>query len=476
MAIKQKEVYENENKKKFRFTMPDAYVIIFSILLIAAIATLILPSGEYSRETVDGVTRVVPDSYQTTESEPLGFMDIPLSIQNGMVETAELIFLVLIIGGAFAVIESTGTINALIKSSIAKTKNKEYLLIAVVCIVFSVFGALGILTNAQIAFIPIGIILARSLGLDAIIGVALIKLGADAGHSVASLDPISTGLAQNIAELPLFSGVTLRLVLTLFILAATILYICYYTKKVKDNPEKSYMGKERFPTYDSSVSENEEVQFTGTHKLVLTLLALCMGFYIFGVFNYDWTTSHMAAIFIVVAIGTAVIARLTPNKLVKVFTKGTQQLAYGALIIGLARSIIILLENQQVLDTIVHGLSAAISPLSSYTGAIAMFVMNALFNLFVSSGSAQAAIVMPLMTPLADIMEIPRQVAVLAYKLGDGFTNVITPASGTLMACLAVAGVSWIKWIKFILPLVAIWTVLAIIFLSIAVVINWGPF
>lgn len=466
----------NKGKDRKKWGIPDAYVILFSILVLIALLTYIIPAGEFDREEVDGISMVVPDSYKQIEASPASLMDVFLAIQQGMIDSAPLIFLVLIIGGSFAVIESTGAIDALILKTIEKTKNREVLLITVVCILFSIFGALGIIVNAVIAFIPIGIILARSMKLDAVVGVSMIYLGAYAGFNTAFLDPLTTGTAQQIAQLPLFSGIGYRIVIYLVILLVTILYIAYYVKKIKNDPAKSVLGDTPFPKVEEKEKLIKEVAFTGLHKIVLLWLAIGIGIYVFGVFRFEWSLNQMAAMFLIIAVGTAIIAKISPNQLVAEFFNGAKGLVYGAMIIGMARSVVVILENGKILDTIVQGMAIAMEPFTSVFGAVVMFIANELFNILVSSGSGQAVIVMPIMTPLADLMEIPRQVAVQAYKLGDGFTNVITPTSGILMANLAIAGVAWTKWLRFVLPLLMIWTVLGIFFLVIGVLINWGPF
>ncbi|MBU5266983.1 YfcC family protein [Virgibacillus proomii] len=465
---------EREKRRK-KMALPDAYVILFTILLLAALATYVIPAGSFERETVNDITTVVPESYQKIDQQPISLIEIFTAIQQGMIDSAGLIFLVLIIGGAFAVIEYTGAIDALIMQTINQTKDKEYLLIIIVSTLFSIFGALGIIVNAVIAFIPIGIILARSMRLDAIVGVSIIYLGAYAGFNTAFLDPLTTGMAQEIAQVPLFSGIGLRILIYLTVLILTIGYVCWYANRVKKDPLNSILGENRFPKIADKDMANVPAQLTIVHKLVLGWLAIGIGFYVFGVFQYNWSLNHMAAMFIVIAIGTAVIARINSNEFVIQFFNGCKGLVYGALIIGMARSIVVVLENGQILDTIVQGMSKMMDPFTSVMGAIVMFIANFLFNIIVSSGSGQAVIVMPIMTPLADMMEISRQVAVQAYKMGDGFSNVITPISGVLMATLAIAGIPLGKWLKFIMPLVIIWCVIGIVYLTIAVMIGWGP-
>ncbi|MRG85000.1 YfcC family protein [Salinibacillus xinjiangensis] len=463
-------------KKKKKRQLPDAYVILFGFLVLAAILTYIIPAGSFEREPTDnGKSVIIPGSYEQIDQQPASVMDVFTSIQEGLVGGAALIFLVLIIGGAFAVIESTGAVDTVIMKTIDKTRNKEWLLITVVAVLFSIFGGLGIIVNAVIAFIPIGILLARAMNMDAIVGVSIIYLGAYSGFAIGFLDPMTTGFAQQIAELPLFSGLSFRLVIYVTVLASSLIYIIWYANRVKKDPQKSILKENRFPKYDEKSMDNVSSKLTTTHKLVLSVLAIGIGLYVYGVFQLGWSINQMAGIFIAIAIITALIAKMGANKLVLEFMNGCKGVVYGALIIGMARSIVVILENGMILDTIVNGMAVGMESFSSVTGAIALFIGNGLFNLVVSSGSGQAAIVMPIMTPLADLMEIPRQVAVQAYSMGDGFTNIITPLSGILMANLAIAGIPWTKWIKFALPLVLIWYTIGVIYLTIGVLMNWGP-
>ncbi|MFA1820841.1 Na+/H+ antiporter NhaC family protein [Virgibacillus oceani] len=312
--------------------------------------------------------------------------------------------------------------------------------------------------------------------MDAIVGVALVYLGAYSGYTVAGLDPITTGFGQEIAGLPVFSALWFRFIIYLFILLSSILYILYYIRKIENDPSKSIMGKNRFSTDLQSESEDQTLPFTRTMKFVLLYFAACLTIYTIGVFQDGWGLNEMAAIFIIIGIGTAIIAKINPNEFVRKFVKGAQGMVYAALIVGLARSIVVVLENGMILDSVVQSIATIIEPLPATIGAIGIYVFNLLLNLIITSGSGQAAIVMPIMAPLADIIEIPRQVAVLAYNMGDGFTNTIAPTSGILMASIAVARVSWVKWLKFMLPLLFIWMIIGGIALIIALAINLGPF
>ncbi|QKY68297.1 YfcC family protein [Lentibacillus sp. CBA3610] len=462
---------------KKRFTMPDAFIIIFGIVLLASIATYLVPAGSYERETVDNITQVVPDSYSSTESNPTNLVELFRSIPVGMVESANIIFLIFIIGGVVALIESTGAINSSINTLIDKAKGRYMLLITTVSGIFGVMASLGIAPNAVIAFIPIGIALARSLNLDAITGVATVYLGYYAGMIAGIFDPTILGLAQTIAELPLFSGISLRIFMFLALITVTIIYINFYAKKVKNDPAKSLMGPQLFAdSVEEESVENVDTVLTGKQKLIILVFFVFIAFFVFGAFNYGWSINELSAIFIMMGVVVAFIARITPNQFISTFMDGARSLVYGALVVGIARAVIVVLEEGAIIDTIVH---AAIGPLeatSVFIGGQLLFAFNLIFNLLVTSGSGQASIVMPLMVPLLDLLGLTRQTGVLIFKLGDGFTNIITPTSGVLMAVLAVGKVQWIKWVRFVFPLLLMWVVIGVLAISYAIFSNYGPF
>lgn len=455
--------------------MPDSYVILFILLIIATSLTYILPAGSFERDSSAKVPTVIPGSYTTVESNPVGFLDFFISIQSGMVEAAGIIMLVLIIGGSFAIIDSSGAVYAGIMKLINKTRNRRTLLVISVASVFSIAGFLGVLHTAVIAFIPVGVIIARALKLDAIVGVAIIYLGAYSGYTIAGLDPVTTGFAQEISGLPIFSGLSFRFFLYLAILVSSIFYILFYIKKIEKNPSKSIMGTKKF---EDNISGNvdENMTFTIRHKIVLIYFTAALTVYTIGVFKSGWGLNEMSAIFIIIGIGTAIIERVKPNEFVKLFVEGAQKMIYAALIVGLARSIVVVLENGMILDTVVNFFAKILEPLPAIAGALGMYFFNLLFNLIVTSGSGQAAVVMPIMAPLADLMGFSRQIAVVAYNMGDGFTNTIAPTSGILMASIAVAGVSWTKWLKFMMPLLFIWIGIGVIAIFVAFGIDLGPF
>ena len=242
-----KKIKPDVTAQKKKINLPDSYVILFAMLIVASIATWFIPAGSFERTTDSGTSMVVPNSYTLLSANPTTLYDFFLSIQSGLVDSAGIIFLVLTIGGSFAIVDHTGAIQAGIMKLIKKTQDKKYALIVAVSIAFSVAGFIGALQTAVIAFIPIGLIIAKAFKLDAVAGVAIIYLGAYAGYTIGGLDPITTGFGQEIAGLPIFSGLGFRFIVYLCILASTILYLCHYISKISKDPSKSVLGSTPFP-------------------------------------------------------------------------------------------------------------------------------------------------------------------------------------------------------------------------------------
>ncbi|PEK98844.1 YfcC family protein [Bacillus sp. AFS017336] len=478
MQYIRKEAQERVEKIR-RFVQPDAYVLLFFVALICAIATYILPAGGFERIRKDDITITVPGSFHFVHSNPIGFVDFFTTFQSGMVNGAPLIFLILFTGGAFAVIGKSGAIDALLKSTLTRFKNHLLLLIIPIGLIFSVLGTTGIVVNSVIAFIPLGLYIARELRLDPIFGVSLIYLGTYAGWNVPVFAPQTLGLSQRIAELPLFSGVGYRIIIYLTFLTVTILYVYFYARKIRSDPTKNILGLESFTpeiTVKGAGVETNNVSVSLQQKLILLFAGLSLlGFMIFSQI-FKWTENEMAGLFIFIAICAGLIARMSANDIALTFIQGCKQMVYGALIVGMARAVGLILEDAKILDTIVNALVQPLESLSPIAASIGMFIGSAALHFLISSGSGESIMLMPILIPLADLLHITRQVAVQAVMFGEGLVNTINPTSSVLMAILATSGISYGKWLKFMLPLTVVWFVLGISFIIIGMMINWGPF
>lgn len=461
-----------ENKKKLQLRMPDAYVFLFMILVLAAVATYILPAGAYDREEVDGITRIIDGSYTTVESSPIGLVDFFLSLQIGYVNTASIIFMIIFTGAALKIVEETGAIKAGIYSAVRLTKGNPYFLVSLLVILFSLSGGIGVLSTQVIPFVLIGLLLCRAIKLDALVSVAITFGACFVGWSASFINPFTVGIAQTIAEVPLFSGVTVRFLLfSLF----TLIYlgiVLFYVRTVLKSPNKSLSG---ILEPDDSYKEQLKTKFTLTQKIVLIFSLFVIAFYAYAVLNMGWGIDHMSAIVLIIAIGTALIARMEPDDFIKNFMSGASGIVYGAFVVGISNAIIVVLEEGLIIDTIVFGLSEFMQILPYGLAATGMLITNSLLNFFIPSGSGQAFVVMPIMTPIADMVDVTRQTAIQSYQLGDGFSSMIFPTSGPLMASLSVAGLAYGTWLRWMFPIFILFMVISIVVMILGTYLEWGP-
>jgi len=465
---------ENCNGKRKRW-IPDAYVIIFIVIILAAIATWIIPAGEYERTQVGGRTVVVPGTFHYVEKNPIGPWEMFLSIVKGLNEAAPIIFFVFIIGGLIGVVEATGALKAGLSAAALRMKGKETLFIPALMILFGLGGSIFGMAEETLAFVPLMIGLAVAMGYDRVVGISISFLGAAAGFAGAFMNPFTIGVAQTIAELPLFSGMQFRIIVWLVFMAITIHHVLSYASKVKKNPEASIVAN--IPYEEFEISQNMEgVKLTSHQKLALLGFIGTFVVLVFGVLKYGWYINELSALFIIGAIVIGLVARMDSNEIVKHFIKGAASLTYGALIIGFGRAIAVVLRDGRILDTIVYGLSQPLAGLSHGLIGVGMFFVQTLINFLICSGSGQAVATMPIMVPLSDVVGITRQVAVLAFQFGDGITNMIYPTCGVIMATISMAKIPYDRWLRYVIPLVIKLSIAAIILVYIAVMINLGPF
>ena len=422
-----------EEKQKKKWKTPHTFVILVAIIIIAAIATYLIPAGEFTRfkDAATGKTLVEAGSYHRIASNPLNPLLIPSAIYTGIVKSASTITFMLIIGGAFEVITSTGALTALCKK-LSKTFSKhKYAVIPVFLTLFSIFGFTMGMSSEVMIFVPIGITLALFLGLDKVTGTAMIALGAAVGFTAGILNPFNVGVAQDIAELPLFSGMAYRIVILVILLAATSAYIIIYAKKVAANPEKSVIyGIQEDTEY---TFEDVSDSISKSQIAVLVIMAAGFGILIYGLSKKGWYFEEMSGLFIFMGIACGLVSGYGPSRIAKEFGNGAKGIVVGCLIIGIARTVEVILSDAKILDTIVYGIVNIVNVMPGSIKAVGMFICQSLINCVIVSGTGQAAVTMPLMVPVSDLVGISRQTAVLAFQLGDGFSNSVLPMSSSLM-------------------------------------------
>jgi uncharacterized ion transporter superfamily protein YfcC len=447
----------------------NTMAMLYGFVILIAILTWIIPGGEYARVEQNGRMIVVADSFRSVAANPQGFAAIILAPILGFIRSAKVAMFLIFIGGSFALLDETKAIIAAIQR-LAKFfgghKTLKKLFIPVTMIVFSLGGATFGMSEETIAFIPIFVTLAIFLGYDTIVGVAIPFLGAGAGFAGAFINPFTIGVAQGIAQLPPRSGFNYRLVVWVISTVAMIIFVMMYANKIDKDPTKSVMyeeDKERRKNSDLKNTEFEE--FTQSRKLVLGLFIVAMGVLVFGVLKYEWYINEIGGLFLCTGLVAAIVSRFSIDKITQTFTKGAQSMMGVVLLLALANGILVIAENGKILDSILHWVSSLVSGAHPIIGSQLMFGVQTFINFFVPSGSGQAALTMPIMTPLADLLNISRQTAVLAFQFGDGWINTIIPTSGVTMGVLGMAGIPYQKWFKWLLPMQIVLVILSLILL-----------
>ncbi len=465
-----------EGKKK-KGKIPHTYVILFAMIIVIAILTYVIPAGQYQKmELPSGRMVVDPTSYASVDSNPAKVFDVLKAFPKGLSAAQSIVFFIFIVGGAFNIINQTGAIEAGISKVALGLKGKEKLLIPIIVILFSLGGATIGMAEEAIVFVPIGIALSRALGYDAIVGMAIVALGAAVGFTAGFMNPFTVGVAQTIAELPMFSGIILRLIIWVCTLVLVIAYIYRYANKVKADPSKSIVYELEQQEKGKAIDLDNIMQMTKRHVLVLWTFTIGIAILIFGVFKFGWYITELAAIFLAIGILGGIAGGMSLDDIAKNFIAGARDMTTGALVVGLARGLLVIMEGSLIIDTVVFSMASAVSALPKAVSAVGMLLVQTILNFFIPSGSGQAATTMPIMAPLSEVLGLTKQTAVLAYQFGDGISNSIIPTSGVLLANLSVAKIKYEDWVKFVAPLMGLWTLLAAVFMVIAVVINYGPF
>ena len=481
---------DKKNSRKFK--IPHVFIFLSIIILFCSILTHIVPSGSFERTTRQygeiEQSVVVPDSYKEIpkhysikglfidekvdgKSSPISFLGLLTAIPKGMQQSAALIFFIFIVGAVFNIIIRTGTINAVLFfliQTFRKTPTKLFFLVFLGLSLLTSF--LGVVSEL-IPLIPIFLLLAKEFGHDRMFGFALITLPIFIGWSAAITNPFNVTIAQQIAELPLGSGMGLRAVLFVVFIAVGFSYLMRYGKRVKNNKNNSLMPDDSFII--EGVKSIEKESFTKRHFLILATLLVGYSIIMISVQTIGWGLIEMTGGFIGIGILVILISGLSGDDSMNAFVKGLETMIIPALVVGVARGISVVMQEGLIIDTILFHTSDMLLTMPKYIAVEGMLFFQSILNFFIPSASGQALVSMPLMTPLSDLVGVSRQTGVLAYVLGDGISNIIIPTNGVLMAMLGLATVPFEKWFRFVLPLFLILMVIAMLALFVAVKIGY---
>ena len=472
-----------------KIKIPHVFALLTFVVFACSMLTWVVPSGEFEREErmVGGSERVmvVAGTYETIpkhrtargvlftesvpdEASPVGLDGFLSAIPRGMIAAADIIFFIFIIGGVFGVLQQTGTIPAVLHAVLEKLRDRWQLLTIVLMLLMGIGGSTLGMGEEFIPLVPIFLIVAREIRCDRIYGAALVYVAGAVGFAAATTNPFTVNIAQSIAGLPLNSAISFRLLFFACCMAVTIVYMLRYGAKIRRDPSASYIAGEDFDI-DEAV---EPPKLTRSH---LTIVAACIAIFVFilwAVQARGWWLPEMAGGFILMGLVAIVVARMPIADATRSVVKGMEEMTVAALVVGFARAVTVVMEDGLILDTLIQSAASVLANVPQLVAAEGMLVFQATLNFFIPSGSGQAAVTMPLMAPLADVLGVTRQTAVFAFTCGDGFSNMVIPTSGILMASLGLAGVPYERWLRFMVPLLLQLIAVAAVFMALAVIVG----
>lgn len=466
-------------KTKKSFKMPHVYIILMIIMLIVVVLSYIIPAGQF--ETVvneEGVEVVNPDNFQYVEQEnPIGFMDFFTAIYTGVVDGGAIIASLLLCSGVMYLLQETGTFSAGIYKMLGKSKGKELIVVTIFYTVFSIFGVLGYGEGAY-PFFPITTAVIMALGFDRVTGAATIMISSAAGFTCGMLNLFTTGISQQIVGLPLFSGIEYRGICFLVFYAVGLACTLRYAAKTKKNPEKSYVREEYKSQLSGELALDIEIgnatELNGKRIFALISFVAIVAIQGYGCIQLGWDIDAVTALYIIYGIFIAILFKIKPDDACKQITKGAAEVLGPCIAIGLARSVMVLLNQAQIMDTIVNSIGNMLLGKSTAVTLLLILLFVTALNFFVVSGSGKAVMMMPILSPLGKMLGINQQVMVLTYQFGDGFTNYLWPA-GSMVGC-ALCKLDYGPWFRFAWKALGLQILSSYILIVIADAINLGPF
>ena len=442
--------------KKF----PNAFIIIIGVIILSWVLTYIIPQGRYERiiDPESGITEVVNNSYQKINGDQLSAFDMLMAIPKGIEGRADIIVLILLLGGCFYVIEKTGALSQGLGKLVHVLKGKEVLALILVSLIFTAAGATIGLQEEVIAMMPILLLFGKSLGYNSFTIIYMSYGSAVLGSSFSPSNPFAVIIAQKEAGLPLISGSEFRLIV-LFI--AFVFWVLYLIK---------YANKNKIVKIEMS-SANQAISFRS--QIILSLLCVTFGIVTYGLLELEWGFIEMSASFFALGIVSGLIGKLGVNQTGEAYISGFKEMIFAAMIIGLANSISLILKEGMIIDSIVYGLFGPLQYLPASFSAVLMMVSHTLFHFPIPSYSGQAVMTMPVLVPLSDLIGLSRQTCVLAYQYGAVMADMFVPTNGALMAVLAISGISYNKWFRFVLKPSFLMLLIGAISIIIAVAIDY---
>lgn len=467
-----KQIQVNKQKRSFKF--PHTYVIIGAILVFVTILTYIIPAGQYQRvEDADGRMIVVSGSFEFIEQTPVSPADMVMSIVEGMVQASDIIFFIFFAYGMVFMLIQTGAFFGGMGALIKRMRGKEWLIFPVFMALLGVCGSTFGLYEESYGLLPIFIGIGIALGYDGLVGGAAVVLGVATGFAAATLNPFSIGVAQGIAQVPIGSGIGFRIICLVLFESLAIVYLLRYAHRVKSDPSRSVVRGVTFNVNEGmSREEMEALPFNIRQKIIIGLFLLTIAILIVGTTQFGWYLTELSSLFLVMTFVIGLVGGYSLSEICGFLVKSTSEVVFGALVAGIARSLGIVMGQGNITDTVIYYMASFLQNLPRELAAVGMVVVQNIMNFFIPAASGQAVVTMPIMTPLADELGLSRQIAVLAYQFGDGFSNMFWPTAVATQCGLM--GIPIQKWYKFMAPLFGLMVLLQIIMIVIATMINYS--
>ncbi|NCF15998.1 MAG: TIGR00366 family protein [Gammaproteobacteria bacterium] len=446
----------------------DSLVLIFSFIVFAQLLSYVVPHGQFERAPVpDQPDRmaVVDGTYAVLSAEDsvtLPAWHFLMAISEGLSSAQGIIFLIFLVGGVIAVLRQTGAIDAALHRAVEKLGHSPWLLIGGCLILFSVGSFTIGMGEEYVPLVPIIVTMCLAMRMDAVVAMGMVWVPYGVGWACAGINPFGVLIAQNIANVPLTSGWQLRFVMMIVFLAIAFHHIYRYAMRVQADPSKSLVAN---VDYSTGFESPADIHMTPRRVAILVIFVLGLAGFVYGVSEHHWYIGELNAIFLGVGLVAAMIAGMSAGETSRTFLEGAAAMTPAALLVGFARTIEVVMTDGQIIDTVVFSIAGLLEGLPAEASAIGMLVVQTVCNFFIPSGSGQAFVTMPIMSPLATLTDVPQQTAVLAYQFGDGFTNMIVPTSALVMGALALGKVPYAAWFRFVGPLLLKFFAVAAIFL-----------
>jgi len=442
-----------------KIVFPHTIVIIIFIMIGLILLTWILPAGEFEKQLVNGRKVIVPGTYHQVSGSPQGLGSMLTAPIKGFIEAAQVIGFCLIVGGAFGMLARTKAIPAALNRLLERGKDNPRLnsiIVPIVMVFFSLAGATFGMSESTLVFVMITIPLAIALGYDSIVGISMSFMAAGVGFAAAITNPFNIGVAHGIAELPLFSGWEFRVLIWTVLTSIAILFVMRYAKRIKRNIQISSVYEiDRDRSVE--ISEDSSIKiFDIRQKIIIGLLFISLILLVYGANQWKWFINEISALFIALGVLSAIVYRLKTRDAVDAFITGAKDMVTAGLIIGMSRGLLVIASQGKIIDTILYSVSGLGKSLPPELSVQVIFIFQSLFTFLVPSGSGQAALIVPIVAPLSDLLEVGRQTAVTAFHLGDGLFSMLVPTSGVTMGVLSIAKIPYTTWVKWFIRLLLI--------------------